>query len=123
VELQKAYKSFTNGRFLNEGLRITAGIVLPSFVMNLFDLLPAGLVMSVGALCMSISDSPGPEKHRRNGMIACTLIITLISVLVHYAFTSLFLMGALIFISGFIFSMLTVYGARSSAIGIAALYG
>lgn len=121
MKTSKAYKSFINGRFLNEGLRITTGIVLPSFVMNFFGLLPAGLVMSVGALCMSIADSPGPVKHRRNGMIACNLIISMLSILVHFAFESYFLLGLLIFLSGFLFSMLTVYGARSSSIGIAAL--
>ena len=117
----KAYKNFINGRFLNEGLRITAGIVLPSFVMNFFGLLSVGLVMSVGALCMSISDSPGPVKHRRNGMLICIIIISTLSILVHVAFKSHFWLGTLIFFSGFIFSMLTVYGARSSSIGIAAL--
>jgi len=121
MDARKVYKNFVNGRFLNEGLRITAGIVLPSFVMNLFNLLPIGLVMSVGALCLSIADSPGPVKHRRNGMIACALIISIVSVLVYFTFSSSFMLGLLIFLSGFIFSMLTVYGARSSSIGIAAL--
>jgi len=117
----KSYKNFLNGRFLNEGLRITTGIVFPSFLMNLSDHLSIGLVMSLGALCMSIADSPGPVKHRRNGMLACNLIITFVSILVYYAVNSAVLLGLLIFLSGFLFSMLTVYGARSSSIGIAAL--
>lgn len=121
MNLRHAYKNFINGRFLNEGLRITAGIVVPSFVMSYFNMLEAGLVMSVGALCQSVADSPGPVKHRRNGMLVCTLIITVIAILVHLSFQSVLLLGALIFVSGFIFSMLTVYGARSSSIGLAAL--
>ena len=93
IQAGKAYKNFINGRFLNEGLRITAGIVLPSFVMNFFGLLSVGLVMSVGALCMSISDSPGPVKHRRNGMLICIIIISTLSILVHVAFKSHFWLG------------------------------
>ena len=121
MKLRHAYKNFVNGRFLNEGLRITAGIVLPSFLMSYFGMLDAGIIMSIGALCQSIADSPGPVKHRRNGMLVCTLIITVIAILVHLSFKSVFLLSALILFSGFIFSMLTVYGARSSAIGLAAL--
>jgi uncharacterized membrane protein (TIGR01666 family) len=117
----KAYKSFINGRFLNEGLRITAGIVLPSFIMSFFGMLPTGLVMSLGALCVSVTDSPGPVRHRRNGMLVCIALITALSVVVYYASGSVFLLGLLIFLSGFVFSMLTVYGIRSSSIGIAAL--
>lgn len=121
MNIRHAYKNFINGRFLNEGLRITAGIVVPSFIMSYFGMLEAGLVMSVGALCQSIADNPGPVKHRRNGMLVGTLMITVIAVLVHVCFHSVFLLGTLILVSGFVFSMLTVYGARSSAIGLAAL--
>ncbi len=117
----RAYKNFINGRFLNEGLRITAGIVLPSFLMNVFNLLPVGLVMSVAALCTSVADNPGPVKHRRNGMLANSLVITTLSILVHLVFPSHVALGLLILFSGFLFSMLTIYGARASSIGISAL--
>src|SRR5687768_56510 len=80
-----------------------------------------GVVMSIGALCISIADSPGAISHRKNGMLISLLIIPAITVLVHYSFHSVIILGLLIFLSGFIFSMLTVYGARSSSIGIAAL--
>ncbi|MEO6584155.1 MAG: FUSC family membrane protein, partial [Ferruginibacter sp.] len=121
MKLKKVYKNFINGRFLNEGLRITAGIVLPSLLLASFNLLSVGLVMSIAALCMSIADSPGAVKHRRNGMIVCMVLICLITLLVHLSFASKVLLGFLITLSGFIFSMLTVYGARSSSIGIAVL--
>ena len=121
MNLRHVYKNFINGRFLNEGLRITTGIILPSFIMSYFGMLDAGIVMSIGALCQSIADSPGPVKHRRNGMLVCTFLITTVAVLVHLSFKSVFLLSSLVFISGFFFSMLTVYGARSSAIGLAAL--
>lgn len=102
-------------------MRITAGILLPAFIMSYFNLLTTGIVMSVGALCVSATDTPGPVRHRVNGMTVCIIVITLLSIIVCYSTVSTLLLGILIFCFGFLFSMLTVYGTRTSAIGIAAL--
>jgi uncharacterized membrane protein YccC len=117
----KAYKSFINGRYLSEGIRITAGILFPALVMSYFNLLPTGIVMSVGALCVSATDSPGPVQHRVNGMLLCNLVIGLVTIVVGYSTVSGALVCTVIFVFGFLFSMLTVYGTRTSAVGIAAL--
>jgi uncharacterized membrane protein (TIGR01666 family) len=117
----KKYINFINGRYASEGLRITAGILFPSFVMNLFHLLPVGIVMSLGALCVSAADTPGAVKHRFNGMFACNILVTALSVIVSYATGNNLILGLVITISSFFFSMLTVYGNRSSAVGIASL--
>jgi len=89
--------------------------------MSYFNLLAIGIVMSVGALCVSATDSPGPVNHRVNGMLLCNVIIAIVAVIVCYAIPSPVILGIVIFLFGFIFSMLTVYGSRTSAIGIAAL--
>lgn len=117
----KTYKDFINGRYLSEGVRITAGILFPAFLMSYFNLLATGIVMSVGALCVSATDTPGPVRHRVNGMAVCIIVITIVSIIVCYSVVSIVLLGILIFCFGFLFSMLTVYGTRTSAIGIAAL--
>lgn len=121
MNYSKTYINFINGRYVNEGVRITAGILLPSFFMNYFNMLPIGFVVSLGALCVSVADTPGAAKHRLNGMLACCLIVAAISVLVNYATESIIVLGLLITAAGFFFSMLTVYGNRASAVGIAAM--
>ncbi len=121
MNYSKRYINFINGRYVNEGVRITAGILLPSFLMNYFNMLPIGLVISLGALCVSVADTPGAVKHRVNGMLACCLIVAAIAVLVNYATASVLVLGSVITLSGFFLSMLTVYGNRASAVGIAAL--
>ena len=45
---------------------MTAGILLPAFVMIYFDMLSVGLVLSLGALGVSGTDSAGPIQHRRD---------------------------------------------------------
>lgn len=121
MNYSKRYINFINGRYVGEGIRITAGILLPSFLMNYFGELNIGFVMSLGALCVSAADTPGASKHRFNGMFACSVLVTVLSILVHYATVNTFLLGLVIVLSGFVFSMLHVYGNRSAAVGIAAL--
>ena len=115
------YKNFFNGRYLSEGVRITAGIALPALIMGYLNMLPIGIVMSLGALCVSISDSPGPVRHRFNGMLYCNLLISIVVIIICYASPFPILLVAAILIFGFLFSMLTIYGVRISSIGIAAL--
>ncbi len=121
MNYHKKYINFINGRYATEGIRITAGILLPSLVMHYFDMLPLGIVLSVGALCVSVADTPGAVKHRLIGMLSCSLLVAGISVITYYSAANIILLGALLLISGFIFSMLTVYGARSSSVGIAVI--
>ncbi len=117
----KAYINFINGRFFSEGIRMTVGIALPAFIFGYFDMLPIGIALSTGALCVSITDSAGPLHHRLNGMLFCIIIIALTSIITYYSLYSVVSTGAVILIFGFIFSMLSVYNARVSSIGLSAL--
>ena len=117
----KSYKSFIYGRYVSEGLRMTAGILMPAFVMSYFELLPAGIVMSVGALCVSAADNPGPVPHRANAMIICNVLIFFVAIFTAWSIHLPVILGIILFISSFVFSMLAVYGARASSIGIAAM--
>src|SRR5437870_3587286 len=109
----QSYKSFINGRYVNEGIRMTAGILLPAFIMSSFDLLATGIIMSVGALCVAATDNPGPAHHRVNGMLVCNAIIFFTAIIVAWAFHSPLILGIILFILCFLFSMLAVYGARA----------
>ncbi len=116
-----AYINFINGRFFSEGLRMTIGIVLPAFLFGYFNELPVGIAISIGALCVSITDSAGPVHHRANGMLICIFIVSLVSVLTNFTLSSPFLTALIIFVFGFSFSMLSLYNARVSSIGLSAL--
>ena len=117
----KQYRNFINGRYFNEGIRMTAGIVLPALILGYFDMLDIGVIMSTGALCVSVTDSPGPVHHRVNGMFFCNIIIGIVAIISYFAFYSEITTAAVILLFGFAFSMLSVYNARVSSIGISAL--
>jgi len=77
----KEYRSFVSSYYFAEGLRITAGVTLPAVILSYFNLLDVGLVVSLGAICVSASDIPGPILHRRNGMQACVILIFFVALL------------------------------------------
>lgn len=100
---------------------MTAGILLPAFVMTYFDLLAVGIVFSVGAMCVSISDYAGPVLHRRNGMLVSNLAIFIVALVIGLVAHSPLLLGISLLTCCFFFSMMGVYGARAGSIGIGAL--
>ena len=117
----KQYKSFINSHYFNGAIRITVGITLPAILLSQFHNLSAGVALSIGAMCVGNTDGPGPIHHRRNGMIACVLIIFLVTLFIGLASWSPLLTGSLVFLFCFIFSFMGVYGARASSIGVNAL--
>lgn len=117
----KEYKSFINSHYLSEGIRITAGIVLPALLLSYFDLLSVGVIVSLGALSVSIADTPGPIHHRKNGMFACLIINTCMSFFTAFVATNPLMLGILLLVSCFTFSMLGVYGSRANSVGVSAL--
>ncbi len=121
MDYLKEYKSFINSHYLSEGVRITVGIVLPALLFNHFHLLAAGVVVSLGAMSVSITDNPGPIHHRKNGMLACIIINTVMAMLTSFAAPYPFLLGGLILIACFIFSMIGVFGTRANSVGVSAL--
>ena len=114
-------KNFVLSTYFGDGLRITFGVVFPSLVLAQFGLLRIGITVSLGALCASIADSPGPITHRRNAMFFTTIIVSVVSLLTSFCNASVYLLGTLIVGLSFLFSMFYVYGNRASSIGIAAL--
>ena len=122
LQYSNTYKSFVNSRYLSEAFRISVGILIPALAMSYYNLLAIGIVMSVGAMCVSASDGPGPSHHRRNGMLICNLLIFLVAMIIEIAAHSPIVLGIAIFVLSFIFSMAAVYGARGGTIGIAALF-
>ncbi|HWB93523.1 MAG TPA: FUSC family membrane protein [Puia sp.] len=117
----KQYKSFINSHYFNGAIRIVIGITLPTILLSLFHNLGAGISLSLGAMCVGNTDGPGPIHHRRNGMIACVLIIFLVTLFMGLASYSAVIVGVLVFLFCFIFSFIGVYGARASSIGVNAL--
>jgi uncharacterized membrane protein (TIGR01666 family) len=121
MDYVRQYKRFINSHNLSGAIRITAGITLPAIFLGYFNNLSAGIVLSIGAMCVANTDNPAPIHHRRNGMIACVLIIFLVSLLTGLASGSAVFTGLLVLVFCFLFSLMSIYGTRAGSIGINAL--
>ena len=115
------YKSFINSHHLTEGLRMTAGVILPALIFGYFNQLDIGIVISIGALLVSVTDNPGPVHHRRNGMLVCLLFLLTGTIIAGIAVQTPLLLTIYLMLSCFFFSMITVYGARAAGIGTASM--
>jgi uncharacterized membrane protein YccC len=117
----REYKRFINSHYLYGAVRITVGITLPAILLGYFHNLSAGIVVSIGAMCVANTDNPGPIHHRRNGMIACVLFIFFVSLITGWANRSPVWMGLIVLLFCFVFSLMSIYGNRASSIGLNSL--
>lgn len=120
-KLNRQTQTFFFSQEFADGVRITLGILVPSLLMAWFGQLETGFIISIGALCVSITDSPGPVAHKRNAMLLCSVCLLLVGIISGFAAFNPFLAGAVILGLGFFFSMFAVYGHRASALGSAAI--
>ncbi len=112
---------FLFGQHFAEGLRITFAVLLPSVVLSYYNQLETGLALSLGALCISITDAPGPILRRRTGMLYAVLAVFITTFITGFAQLNIYTLGLQVVAGAFLFSMFGVYGVRAAAVGSAAL--
>ncbi len=121
MDYLKQYRRFVTSHYLTEGLRITFGIVVPAIVFSYFDQLFTGIVISLGAMCVTITDTPGPIHHRRNGMFICTIWITLTVLIMSFATMNYSTTAITLSVLCFLNCMIGIFGGRANSIGVASL--
>lgn len=115
------FKNFMYTQYFSDGVKITLGVLLPSLVFFQFNQLEVGLTLSLGALCVSIADTPGPWIHRKNGMLYTNIFIFLTALLTVSVNSNTYLVATEVFLLCFFFSMFYLYGSRAASVGTAAL--
>jgi len=117
MEKTKEISNFFNSQYFADGLRITIGCIVPIIICATLGEILMGTYISLGALLVGLSDTPGAPSHRSTGMLACfviCLITQFITVLVN---GNVWLMAAVIALLCFIYSMFAVFNARSATVG------
>ena len=112
---------FFSGQPFSDGVRTTLAILLPAVGLAEAGHFGAGLTVATGALCVSLTDTPGPASHRRNGMLAALVAVAGAALLAGLAAGQPWLLGLMIGALAFGFTMLLVWGARAGAVGTAGL--
>ena len=117
----RTYKKFISSHYFYEGVRMTAGVIIPVLVATYFGKMQWGTVMALGAMCVSLTDNPGPIHHRRNGMLATILMVSCLVFLTGLFVPHPWLLAVFLAIFAFAFSIMGVYGVRTTSIGTACL--
>jgi uncharacterized membrane protein (TIGR01666 family) len=117
----KEIRYFFYSQSFADGFRAAFAILLPALAGSYFDFFDAGLTISLGAMCVSLTDAPGPVLHRKNGMLFCIVFTFLVSIITSFAQMNLATMGIEIAVVSFFFSMFNVYGNRATSVGNAAI--
>jgi uncharacterized membrane protein (TIGR01666 family) len=121
MEKSRQIRYFLFSQYFADGVRITLEIIIPALVFAYMGDLETGLALSLGALCVSISDGPGPVVHKKNGMFFCNLFVFISALLTGFLNHNPVTLGILILSASFVFTMFSVFGNRATAIGFAAL--
>ncbi|GAC1376993.1 MAG: FUSC family membrane protein [Hymenobacter sp.] len=112
---------FFSGQNFSDGVRVTVAVLLPAVLLAQWGHFAEGLTVATGALCVSVTDTPGPAAHRRTGMLAAMGLVFLTTLLTSAAATSVWLLGLEMSVLAFWCTMLLVWGARAGAVGTAGL--
>jgi len=107
----------------SDGLRTTLAILLPALLGAQWGQFAAGLTISTGAVCLSVTDTPGPFRHRRNGQLAALGLVFSVAYLTALLAPHREWLGLEITVLAFGLTMLLVWGARAGSVGSATLLG
>lgn len=121
VESSKLLKRFIYSQYFSDGFRITLGMLFPALLAYNLGYVNEGIAISLGALCVSIPDSPGAKDHRRNAMLITLGLIGIASVVTALLSKYSLLMSLFLSSSFFGLTMLHVFGSRAAGIGVAAM--
>lgn len=111
-------RSFFYSQYFAEGIRITLGTIIPVIVCAMMGELLYGTLISLGALIVGLSDTPGAPRHRRFGMLYCASIAVCTLLLTALANDYLWLMAITLAGLSFLFSMFSVFNARAATVGM-----
>lgn len=115
------FRKYITSHQTSLAIRVTVSVVLPPLVCYYLHNMSIGAALSIGALCTSLTDLPGPPHHRRNGFYASICLNIFTALLVGFTNIWHVLLGAEIVLFSFLFSFISIYGNRAGSVGTMAL--
>ena len=115
-------RTFLFSHYFYTGLRVACGVTGLAFLALAFTTVPAAMTVSIGALCTSLMDLPGPLRHKFNGMLVSVLLCSAVTLVISLATPLPWLLGSLLVLTSFLASMMVVYGRKGMPLQFAALF-
>jgi uncharacterized membrane protein YccC len=121
MQTLRSFKQFISSQYLSYGVRITTGVLLPSLIFYQLGQMASGMAISIGALCVSLTDTPGPVHHRRNAMLYAIGLNSVVAIIIGLCRPYPLVLAGMIGLMGWFLSMFSIYGSRAGAVGALAL--
>src|SRR5258706_2078423 len=121
MDYRSALKKIISGQYLYSGIRTTAATIIPALILYHYNVLALMSAVPLGALVVSLTDSPGPFHHRRNTILASICINFLVVVITTSLHHNPVFIAVAIIVFGMFFSLLGIYGNRANSIGLIAV--
>lgn len=112
---------FFFGQAFADGFRTAFAILLPALLGNYLGFFEIGLTISLGAMCVSLVDAPGPIVHRKNALFITSALVFAVAGITSFAQLNVYTMALEIALVSFFFSMFNVYGNRATSVGNAVI--
>lgn len=116
-DLRNVFRS----EYFLDALRITLSIIVPFAAFYYYTNPHTAITIGVGALLISLTDSPGTFKDKLTMSISSLCIFFIVSLIASILIKSVILTGLLILSLCVIFSLFTVFGKRYVLLGTMAL--
>lgn len=114
-------KNFANSLHFTNALKVTLATVFPVLLLSYFGHFEIGFAIALGAFFTYPSDIPSSLEHKIKGIVITAFLVAVANILVNLIhLLDLFfypLFGILIFL----FSMISVYGQRATAVSFSCL--
>ena len=117
----KRSRNLIRSEYFSDALRTTLSIIIPFAALYYFTDPHIAITVGVGALLVSLTDSPGTLGDKMMMSVSTLVIFFVISIITSLLIKDALLSGFLILILCILFSLFTVFGKRWSLLGTMAL--
>ncbi|MCW2119244.1 FUSC family membrane protein [Flavobacterium sp. 7A] len=114
-------QKFTESTEFTNALKITIAGVLPVLLFSYLDAIGTGITIALGAFFVFPSDVPSILKHKINGLIASSLIISGITLLINLTYPYPWIFYPTLAIILFMISMIAAYDQRATMVAFSSL--
>lgn len=121
MDYRTEFKRFITGQHLFRGIVVTVGALIPCILLFNLHLLGKMMALPLGALFLSLTDNPGPQKERIKILFLSLGIYVLVALITTLLRNIPFAVFIEIIVFSLVFSIIGVYGTRLTNMGTTAL--
>jgi uncharacterized membrane protein YccC len=114
-------KRFIYGQHFLSGLFAACGVISFGLLWYAVTDPPTAMVLSSGALCVSLVDMPASLRYKRVDFLAAAIGGAAVTLLVAVALPSAPMLGGAVLLTGFVAAMLTAFGKRAMPLSFSLL--